>query len=155
MSRYLEQLFGTVDWAVNDPADLIAQLRRHEGLRLRPYRCTADKLTIGIGRNLDDVGINEEEAVYLLVNDINRVVKELQRDFLVFDRLDDVRKVVLIDMCFNLGISRLRMFKKMFAAIDEKDWTLAAAEMVDSRWCSQVGQRCKTLKLMMETGKRW
>jgi hypothetical protein len=50
------------------------QLIRHEALRLKPYRCSADKLTIGIGRNLDDVGITEEEAYFLLGNDISRVI---------------------------------------------------------------------------------
>lgn len=151
MKKYLEQLLETVD----DPVVLMDQLHRHEGLRLHPYRCTAGKLTIGIGRNLEDVGITAVEADVLLANDLIRVVEDLRRNYSAFDRLDNVRKFVLIDMCFNLGISRLRMFKKMFAAIDEQDWTLAAAEMVDSRWCSQVGERCKTLKLMMETGKRW
>lgn len=140
---------------MDDLVALMAQLRRHEGLQLHPYRCTAGKLTIGVGRNLDDNGITENEADFLLSNDLTRVVEELRRDSPVFDKLDTVRKAVLIDMCFNLGISRLLMFKKMFAAIDEQDWTLAAAEMVDSRWCHQVGQRCKTLKLMMETGDRW
>ncbi|MDY0127369.1 MAG: hypothetical protein RBR69_04500 [Candidatus Cloacimonadaceae bacterium] len=38
------------------------QLVRHEGLRLKPYRCTAGKLTIGIGRNLNDCGITQSEA---------------------------------------------------------------------------------------------
>lgn len=151
MRKHLERLFETVD----DPVVLMDQLQRHEGLRLHPYRCTANKLTIGVGRNLDDVGITSAEADILLVNDLIRVIEELRQTFSVFDRLDNVRKSVLIDMCFNLGISRLQLFKKMFAAIDDQNWTLAATEMVDSRWCSQVGQRCEALKTMMETGKRW
>ncbi|MEE9345653.1 MAG: glycoside hydrolase family protein [Methylococcales bacterium] len=139
---------------MDDLVALMDQLRRHEGLRLHPYRCTAGKLTIGVGRNLDDNGITENEADFLLSNDLNRVATELRQNSPAFDKLDPVRKAVLIDMCFNLGISRLRMFKKMFAAIDEQDWALAAEEMVDSRWCSQVGQRCEILRMMMETGRR-
>lgn len=154
MSKFLKLLLENVDLAVDDPAGLMDQLRLHEGVRLHPYRCTADKLTIGIGRNLEDIGITSFEADVLLINDLTRVVDELRRDSPAFDRLDDVRKAVLIDMCVNLGVSRLRMFKKMFAAIDAKDWALAAEEMVDSRWCLQVGPRCKTLKRMMETGRR-
>lgn len=139
---------------MDDFAVLMDQLRRHEGLRLHPYRCTAGKLTIGVGRNLDDNGITEDEANFLLSNDLMRVGEELRWNSPAFDKLDNVRKAVLIDMCFNLGISRLRMFKKMFAAIDEQDWALAAEEMIDSRWCLQVGQRCETLYAMMKTGKR-
>ena len=42
------------------------QLLLHEGLRLKPYRCTSNKLTIGVGRNLEDKGISKEEAMRLL-----------------------------------------------------------------------------------------
>ena len=49
-----------------------AQLVRHEGMRLKPYRCTAGKLTIGIGRNLDDRGISQKEAYVLLEYDCQR-----------------------------------------------------------------------------------
>ena len=54
------------------------QLIRHEGLRLKPYRCTANKLTIGVGRNLDDVGISEDEALILLENDIIKVQRQAE-----------------------------------------------------------------------------
>lgn len=165
MSEHLEQLLGNVDLAVDNPVNLMVQLKQHEGVRLHTYRCTSGKLTIGVGRNLDGNGISESEADILLINDLASVVTDLRRnfpprksagelcDYLIFNKLDDVRKTVLIDMCFNLGISRLLQFKKMFAAIGVKDWTLAADEMIDSRWCSQVGQRCETLRVMMETGR--
>jgi len=96
---------------------LAEQLRKHEGLRLKPYHCPAGKLTIGIGRNLEDKGISEKEAVQL----------------------------VLVDMRFNLGPGRFRHFKKMIAAVNDQDFGRAAAEMKDSRWYTQVGQRARTL----------
>ena len=61
-----------------------AQLVRHEGLRLKPYRCTAGKLTIGIGRNLDDCGISQTEAYLLLENDIRNCEKQFWMRFLRF-----------------------------------------------------------------------
>ena len=129
------------------------QLVHHEGLRLKPYRCSAGKLTIGVGRNLDDVGLTEEEALLLLGNDISRVITELDQNIPAFSSLDEIRKRVLVDMGFNLGISRLLKFRRMLAALEAGDWSQAAVEMMDSRWARQVGSRAERLKLMMETGE--
>ena len=81
---------------------LLDQLIRHEGLRLKPYRCTAGKLTIGVGRNLDDNGITRKEAQSLLANDVNRAEAEVMRIVPQFHALDEVRQAVLIDMLFNV-----------------------------------------------------
>ena len=129
------------------------QLVHHEGLRLKPYRCSAGKLTIGVGRNLEDVGLTEEEALLLLGNDISRVITELDQNIPAFSNLDEIRKRVLVDMGFNLGISRLLKFRRMLAALEAGDWSQAAVEMMDSRWARQVGSRAERLKLMMETGE--
>ena len=60
---------------------LANQLIKHEGLRLTPYRCPAGRLTIGIGRNLEDKGITEKEAVMLLKNDIQECIENLKTIF--------------------------------------------------------------------------
>lgn len=62
-----------------DTQQLREQLERHEGLRLKPYKDTVGKLTIGIGRNLDDKGISRKEAFALLDNDIAEVVRQLEQ----------------------------------------------------------------------------
>ena len=129
------------------------QLVHHEGLRLKPYRCSAGKLTIGVGRNLDDVGLTEEEALLLLGNDISRVITELDQNIPAFPSLDEIRKRGLVDMGFNLGINRLMKFRRMLAALEAGDWSQAAVETMDSRWARQVGSRAERLKLMMETGE--
>lgn len=129
------------------------QLVHHEGLRLKPYRCSAGKLTIGVGRNLEDVGLTEEEALLLLGNDISRVITELDQNIPAFSSLDEIRKRVLVDMGFNLGINRLMKFRRMLAALETGDWSQTAVEMMDSRWARQVGSRAERLKLMMETGE--
>lgn len=121
------------------------QLVAHEGLKLEPYRCTADKLTIGVGRNIEDIGITEEEAMFMLDNDIARVVEELNSNFPWFAGLTESRKNVLIDMCFNLGISRLKLFKNALKAMEEGLWDVAASEMLSSRWADQVGARAQRL----------
>lgn len=132
----------------------VALLRIHEGERLKPYRCTAGKLTIGVGRNLEDVGITREESDFLLANDIKRVETELQTAFPWASTLDEVRRHVMVDMLFNLGLSRLRGFRKFLAAMSRKDWDTAAVEMMDSRWARQVGSRAARLRDMVRTG-RW
>ena len=108
-------------------------LIRHEGLRLKPYRDTKNKLTIGVGRNLDDVGITREEALELLNNDIARVRREVGRAFPWFAKLNPVRKNIVLNMVFNLGLPRFHRFKKTIAAIKVKDWEEVARQMLDSR----------------------
>jgi lysozyme len=127
-------------------------LKKHEGLRLKPYRCSADKLTVGYGRNLDDVGISEEEAEMLLLNDLLTANIEVENRFVWFEDLDEVRKAVVVNMIFNLGIARFSAFKKTISLIEEGSYSEAAQEMLDSRWANQVGSRANELSEMMRTG---
>jgi len=115
------------------------QLVRHEGLRLKPYRCTAGRLTIGIGRNLDDCGISQSEAYVMLINDIMNCEKQLQSKIPdIYNGLDEVRKSVLLNMCFNLGINGLLGFKNTLAFVKVGDWERAANNMLVSKWAKQV-----------------
>lgn len=126
------------------------QLIEHEGLEKKVYRCPAGKLSVGVGRNLEDKGITEEEALFLLRNDIAECEDDLRSIFTEYDDLDEYRKRVLIDMRFNLGPSGFRQFKKMIAAVKKKDFHRAAEEMKDSKWYWQVGKRAETLFKMMK-----
>lgn len=132
---------------------LMYRLIEEEGMKLKPYRCPAGKLTIGVGRNLEDKGLSNEEALFLLQNDIIEAVKELKKAFLFFDSLNETRQIVLIDMCFNLGINGLKKFKKMIKALENKDFSLASKEMLSSCWAKQVGARARSLALLMEMGE--
>ena len=128
------------------------QLIEHEGLKLKPYRCPAGKLTIGVGRNLEERGISEEEALYLLNNDIAESIKDLQKIFADadgFENLPEAVQRVLVDMRFNLGDSGFKSFKKMIKAIKAGNFSEAALEMRNSKWFKQVGSRGKTLVAMM------
>lgn len=130
------------------------QLVRHEGLRLKPYRCTAGKLTIGIGRNLDDCGITQSEAYVMLINDIMNCEKQLQASMPdIYNGLDEVRKSVLLNMCFNLGVSGLLGFKNTLALVKAGDWERAANNMLVSKWAKQVGRRAIELSELMRKGK--
>lgn len=127
-------------------------IKLHEGLMLKPYKCTAGKTTIGYGRNLDDMGITEYEAETLLRHDIDRVHSELAK-LGIIDGLDAVRSAVVVDMCFNLGINRLLQFRNFLSALRDKDFERAADEMVDSAWYRQVKTRAVRLVRMMRTGE--
>jgi lysozyme len=124
-------------------------IKFNEGLRLKPYRCTAGKLTIGYGRNIEEVGITEDEAEGLLNNDINLAIYDLKKIFPDLDTFPRDVITALVDMRFNLGPGRFRKFKKMIEAVKSNDYELAAAEAKDSLWYNQVGLRaervCKLL----------
>lgn len=128
------------------------QLKRHEGLRLKPYLCPAGKLTIGYGRNLDDSGISEAEAEAMLDNDITKFQRQVTEALPWTKSLDEARLGVLINMAFNLGTPGLLQFKKTLAAIEAGYYAKAAAMMLQSKWAKQVGSRAKELSEQMRTG---
>jgi lysozyme len=129
-------------------------LKKHEGLRLKPYTDTAGKITIGIGRNLSDNGITLEEAELFLQRDACDAVLSARLIFGDrFDQLSDPRKVVISDMIFNLGVTRFQQFTKLIRAVSVGDYPTAANEMLGSLWAKQVGERAKELASMMRTGE--
>ena len=132
---------------------LIEQLKRHEGLRLTPYKCTADKWTIGVGRNLEDVGISEQEAEMLLQNDIQRVSSQLTQTFPWTLELDEVRLAALINFTFNVGIGTVSKFKNAMALLKAKNYDMAADEFLNSRWAKQVGNRAIEVTEQIRTGE--
>jgi lysozyme len=135
-----------------DLAVLRDQLTRHEGLRLKPYRCTAGKLTIGVGRNIEDRGISPDEAAILLDNDISDSIRALSRALPWFDALDAVRQRALVDMSF-MGVGKLLEFRRMLAALGRQDYATAAKEALDSKWAQDVGPaRSRAVARMLETG---
>jgi len=128
--------------------DLIIE---HEAVRLKPYRDTVGKLTIGVGRNLDDNGITQLEAMYLLDNDISDVMAELVK-LPWFGILSPVRQAVLVDMAFNMGVATLMTFHNTLEHIQDGEYDLAANSMFASKWASQVGKRAAEDADMMRSG---
>ena len=133
--------------------ELETALVRDEGLVTLAYEDTVGKVTIGVGRNLDDLGITEGEAMFLLRNDIERVKMEVGQNFAWIDDLDSTRKNVIYNMVFNLGIVRFSKFKNMIAAMAKGDYIDASVEMMDSKWAHQVGRRAVRLAETMASGE--
>ena len=129
-------------------------LIKHENIKNKPYDdatgkelkqgdAIKGKITIGVGRNIQDNGLSEDEIIYLLSNDIERCITELKTIFPNFDELPKNIRMALIDMNFNLGKSRFLTFKKMIQAVKNRNWKQMIKEMKDSHWCEQLPNRCK------------
>lgn len=135
-----------------DEKRLLEELRRDEGVRLKVYRDSVGIETIGVGRNLRDVGITTEEADYLLRNDVFRVEHELDAQLPWWRNLDPVRQRVLLNMGFNLGVAGLLGFKTTLALVQRGMYLDAAQMMLQSKWAKQVGPRAERLAVMMRDG---
>jgi len=132
-------------------------LIEHEGLSLDLYRDTASpsRWTIGVGRNLSDVGLRDEtEALFLLGRDLDAIRAELDHAWPHWSQLDKVRADVVLSMVFNLGVAGFMRFVKTRRLIEEQSWDRASLEMMRSRWAEQVGNRAISLSTMLSTGCR-
>jgi lysozyme len=132
---------------------LINRIKQNEGFEPCIYTDSRGYKTVGFGRNLDTKGLTLEESIYLLNNDL----KDCERNLLkylkdIYSSVNDARKTVLIELCFNLGITGLMQFKKFLSCLSKKDYESARLEMLDSIWAKQVGGRADRLAHVMETG---
>ena len=132
------------------------QLKRDEGLRLKPYKDTVGKLTVGYGRNLDDVGIRESEADFMLANDIQKVEREVTQRLPWTVGLDEARRAAILNLAFNMGLGNdkrgLLSFKNTLAAMQRRDWPAVGAVLRASKWYGQVGDRGERVTRQLETG---
>lgn len=126
-------------------AKLAGELRRDEGVRLKTYQCSANKLSIGIGRNLEDRGITRDEAEYLLSNDLSETFTNLDRACPWWKKLTPQQQRGLANMCFNLGLGKLLGFRQMLAALERGDGRAAADHALASLWAKQVGERAQRI----------
>lgn len=131
---------------------LLTQIIRHEGSCNKMYLDSEGIETIGVGHNLRDRPISDRAIMVILEDDLEAAIYDLINHFSWYKELDEPRKNVLINMCFNLGITRLKRFERMIAAIQAQNWQLAADEMLDSKWARQVKGRATELAGRMRIG---
>jgi lysozyme len=130
---------------------LLAELKRQEGFSGTVYKCPAGYNTIGYGLNLD-AGISEGLASCILNYQIEEVRNELLRRVSFFRNLTQARQEVLINMAFNLGVDGLMKFHRTLFLMENSRHEEAAAEMLNSKWASQVGGRAKYLSEKYKKG---
>jgi lysozyme len=128
-------------------------IKRHEGLRLKPYVDTVGKVTIGYGHNLTDLGVPQSFADALFQHDLEVHWQELHEQLPWVGSLDAVRHAVLVDLAFNMGIPRLKRFKRTLRSIKEGRWDDASRELLDSKYARQVKGRARRLAKMLRTGE--
>ncbi len=145
--------------STDEPVDLrklYASLELGEARRTRPYVDTVGKLTIGVGRNLTDKGLKQSEIDILLANDVKDAIADLDRFLPWWRSLDEPRRRVMVEMCFNMGIGDglkgLLSFRHTLEAIRTGRYGDAAAGMRDSKWATQVGDRADRLARVMRNG---
>lgn len=141
----------------NDFIDHVTdQLRRDEGEILHAYRDSLGYITIGVGRLIDKRrggGITAEESAYLLANDIKKKIVGIEKNLPWFDRLDDARKGVLLNMAFQMGVTGLLGFKNTLNMVRMGDYEGAARGMLNSKWAKQTPNRAHRLSRQMATGE--
>ena len=135
---------------------LLETLKRHEGVRYYVYRDHLGYETIGVGRCINravGLGLSPDEVEYLLINDVQRCIEELDRAFDWFKDLDEVRREAMINLCFNLGLTKLRKFVNALEAMKQRNYNKAATEFLNSKWANQVGERSREVAQMIRTGE--
>tara|TARA_R100000231_G_scaffold50965_4_gene43123 strand:+ start:3716 stop:4189 length:474 start_codon:yes stop_codon:yes gene_type:complete len=122
--------------------DLIKEtIKKHEGLVLFAYECSEGKTSLGYGRNLDDTGITEEEANYLLDNDVDKVIDNLDEYWPVWRDMPVQAQAVCIDMTFQMGITGFMNFRRTRALMEMGDFVGASEECLRSKWAEQTPSR--------------
>ena len=127
-------------------------ITEHEGKRLDMYQDSVGVWTVGVGHNMQDKGISEAVCDLMLEEDINEAIDDAET-FRWFDELTDPRRAVVVDMIFNLGLTRFSKFKKTVQFLEQGLYQSAAKEMLDSKWADQVGRRAIRLSEIMRTGE--
>lgn len=123
-----------------------------EGYESKPYRCTAGKLTIGIGWNLD-AGITERAALLVFRDQIKTITDALTVKFPWFGSLCEARRAALISMAFQMGLAGLYGFKQTLAYVEAGQYEAAAAGMLASKWARQTPRRARETAYMMRYGR--
>lgn len=130
--------------------DIKADLRRFEGKRLKAYKDTAGKTSIGYGRNLDDVGISDQEAEYFLNNDCTDILLGAQAKFPWWGMMTYSAKRGLCNMIYEIGFDGFTKFKDMIAALTTTDYARARAAAMKSAWYKEVPERAQQVIDMLK-----
>ncbi len=132
--------------------ELFHRIKEHEGYRKKLYVDSVGKQSIGIGRNLTDRGLRDDEILLLYNNDMSESIREM-RQFEWWNQLDRVRKEVILELHFNIGLTRLLKFRQTIAALEKKDYEGASMHLLNSLWAKQVGpNRSNDMANRLRTG---
>jgi lysozyme len=127
------------------------RLIKDEGVKQKPYLDTQGKVTIGVGRNLSDVGITMSTVMQMLDEDLAVAIAECQK-YPWFTTLDEPRQQILVCMMFNIGATRFQDFQAMITCLKSGNFQGASDEMLNSIWAKQVPTRAQIYADVIRTG---
>lgn len=137
---------------LRDRQQLAKDVQHAEGYRAKAYKDTEGVWTIGYGTNLQELTIDEPLAARWLARKLAESERELET-FGWYAGLTTIRQRALVELVYNMGLPRLLSFVEMLKAIREKAYTVAAAELLDSKWAQQVGpMRSRRIAEMIRNG---
>ena len=131
---------------------LVEDIKKEEGYRSSVYLDTLDKPTIGYGFLIDTLELQEDICELILMRKLEKLIKNIKFNFKWFDDMPDKVQDVIINMCYQLGVSGVSKFKKTVQLIKNKQWDRASVEMLDSKWArEQTPQRAKRLSEIVKS----
>lgn len=138
-----------------DKVKLAGELWDDEGFREYAYQDSLGYWTIGVGRLIDKRKggrITEQEAHYLLTNDIDEKYHELITALPWVQEHSDTIQRALTNMAFQLGINGLLGFKRTLSLIQERKYEEAAKNALLSKWAKQTPNRAKRVTDLIRLG---
>jgi lysozyme len=132
------------------PSGIVKTEKRNEGWQPKPYRCSEGYLTIGYGTNIER--ISKKEGELLLMSRLEDIVKYDIPQLPEYETLTENRKIVYLDMLYNLGLLKFKTFRRMRKCVYEHRWEDAANEILDSKYAQQVGKRANENARLMRQG---
>lgn len=128
-----------------DFSSLIEDIKKHEGFRSSVYKCTEGYDTIGYGFAIKDLIIDEDVATLILMKKLHKMLERIIIAFPWFKTIDDEAKSVVINMCYQLGLTGFSKFKKTIYLLETEQYEEASTEMLDSLWAKQTPARAREL----------
>lgn len=125
--------------------DIINSIKAHEGYEPMVYKCTEGHDTIGIGFKVADLKLSEEVCDLIMAEILDDLISRIERKISWFRYTEDKVRLVIVNMSYQMGLSGVLKFKRALAAMEIKNWEMAADEMLDSLWAKQTPNRANEL----------
>ena len=125
--------------------NLLEQIKDHEGFSSTVYECTEGYDTIGYGFAIKDLELTEEIAEDILIGKLSKLRLRLCKTFDWFLDTPEVVQEVIMNMCYQMGLSGFSQFKKTIYYLETEQYEEAADEMLDSLWHKQTPSKSQEL----------
>ena len=129
---------------------LLDRIKHHEGFRSKVYKCTEGYDTIGYGFAIKDLELDEDISEMILMRKLDNLMTRIGKTFVWWRSADSTVKDVVVEMCYQLGVSGFSKFKKTIDHLENKRYSKASAEMLDSRWAKQTPNRALELSNLIK-----